>query len=140
MAGFFTDPYAENLLDYYWGGVDPIPDTPPVTWYVGLFTTMPDPDGTGGVEAAWTGYARVASTNDLTEWPAAAAGLKSNANALDYGSAASGPTSVVGFGFFDDPTVGNLWFAVDVTGGVVVVNNGADAVFPPGSIDLSRCA
>lgn len=140
MAGFFTDDYLDNLLDYYWGGVDPIPDTPPSTWYIALFTTMPGPTGAGAVEAAFSGYARVASTNDLTEWPLAASGLKSNGSSLDYGVAGSGPTSIVGFGFYDDPTVGDLWFAVAVTGGTVVINNGADARFPVGAVDLSRCA
>lgn len=140
MTGFFVDaPYANHLLDYYWGGASPIPDAPPATWYVALFTTMPIPAGTGGVEAAFTGYARVAVTNDLTQWPLAAAGLKSNANDVDYGVAASGPTTILGFGFYDAPTGGNLWFAVTVAGGSVVVNNGANAKFPAGSIDVSRC-
>lgn len=140
MAGFFVEaPYANDLLDYYWGGVDPIPDTPPATWYVALFTTTPDPDGTGGVEAAFTGYARVAVTNDLTEWPAASGGAKANANDVDYGVAASGPTTITAFGFYDDPTVGDLWFVVEVTGGTQVINNGANAKFPPGAIDVSRC-
>lgn len=137
MAGFFTDTYMNTLLDEYWG--DQSPDTPPGTWYLALFTTMPATDGTGGVEAAWSGYARQASTNDPTEWPAAVAGVKSNANPIDYGTAGSGPTSIVGFGFYDDPSAGNLWFAAEVTGGPVVVNDGADAVFEDGAIVIQPC-
>jgi hypothetical protein len=138
MAGFFIDSFMDTLLDEYWGNQSP--DTPPATWYIALFTTMPANDGTGAVEAAWSGYARQASTNDLTEWPAASAGVKSNANVIDYGEAGSGPTSVVGFGFYDDPTAGNLWFAVNATGSPIVVGNGADASFESGAIVIQPCS
>lgn len=140
MAGFFQTDVQDAILDRYWGGGAP---DAPVTWYIALFTTMPDADGTGGVEAAWSGYARAAVTNDATEWPAAAAGVKSNANEIDYGTAGSGPTNVVGFGFYDDPTSvlpAHFWAAVDVTGGTVTINNGADVKFPALAIDLGGCA
>lgn len=137
MAGF-TDTFMNTLLDEYFG--DQPADTPPVTWYVGLFTTNPADDGTGGVEAAWSGYARIAVTNDLTEWPAAAAGAKSNANLLDYGVAGSGPTFITSIGLFDDPAAGNLWYWNPLTGAPITVASGGDATFPPGSVIIGRCA
>lgn len=134
---FLTDAQMDAVLDSYWG------DGSPVTWYIALFTTLPATDGTGGVEAAYTAYARAAVTNDATNWPAAAAGLKSNGTLISYGVAGSGPTVVLGFGFYDHPTLAtpvHLFAVVDLTGAPVTINNGADVDFPIGAIDLTRCA
>lgn len=137
MSGFI-DLRMNELLDEYWGGDTPA--TPPATWYIALFTTAPAADGTGGVEAAFSGYARQASSNDLTEWPAAAAGVKANGSVIDYGVAGSGPTAIVAFGFYDDPTAGDLWFVVPATGSPISIPNAGDASFAVGSIVIDRCA
>jgi hypothetical protein len=136
MAGLI-DSFYDTLLDEYWGNQSP--DTPPATWYIGLFTTNPADDGTGGVEATFTGYTRQAVTNNLTEWPSAVAGIKSNANAVDFGVAGSGPTLVTGIGMWDDPTAGNLWYWNPLTGEPVTIANGGDASFDAGSIVIERC-
>jgi hypothetical protein len=137
MASFLSDDALAVVLDALWGSGTP------ATWYIALFTVAPGTDGSGGTEAAYTAYARAAVTNDATEWPAAAARLKSNANSIPFGVAGSGPTTIVGFGFYDDPTSSlevHFFAYVDVTGGSVVVNNGADVSFPSGAIDLTGCA
>ena len=138
--GFLTDDFLDLVLDALWGDPGDVVWTPPATWYIALFEVMPDTDGTGGTEASYTDYDRAAVANDLTNWPAASAGLKSNAGTISYGVAGSGPTNVVGFGFYDDPTAGDLWAAVELTGAPVTINNGADVSFQPGAIDLTRCA
>ena len=43
----------------------------PATWYFGLSTTTPNDDGTGFTEPSGGGYARVAKTNDATNFPGA---------------------------------------------------------------------
>jgi hypothetical protein len=137
MPAFLSDDQIEAFLDSLWGSGTP------VTWYVALFTVAPGTDGQGGTEASYTDYARASSTNDGTEWPAAAARVKSNANPIDFGVAGSGPSTIVGFGFYDDPTSTlevHFFAYVPVTGGSVVVNNGADVIFQTGSIDLTGCA
>ncbi len=138
---FFQDDVMDAILDDAFGNFS---GNYPVTYYVALMTTTPDPDGTGGVEAAYTDYARFAVSNDPTEFPAAAAGAKSNANEWDYGTAGSGPTTIVSFAFVDDPTApidaSNLYAVVDVTGGTLIVNNGADVKFPAEGVVLTRCA
>ncbi len=142
MTAFFETDNQNAILDTYWGGAAFTP-APPGTWYIALFTTMPAADGSGGVEATFSGYARAAVANDLTQWPAASGGAKSNANEIDYGTAGSGPETIVGFGFYSDPTSvleADFYAAVDVTGGTVVVNNGAIVKFPAGAIDLTGCA
>jgi hypothetical protein len=138
---FLQDDVLNAILDNLWGA-QAYGLTPPDPWYIGLFEVSPDPDGTGGTEASWAGYARVAITNDLTDWPAAVAGLKSNAALIDFGTAGSGPQDVVSFGFFDHPTdpgPGPLWAVVDLTGAPVTINNGAAVSFPISSIDLTGC-
>ncbi len=134
---FFSDDQMDAVLDSVWGS------STPTTWYVALMVVAPGTDGTGGTEASWSGYAAVAVTNDATEWPAAASGLKSNANELDYGSAGSGPSDLVGFAFYDHPTLrlpANFFAYVELTGAPVTVVNGAPVKFPAGNIDLTRCA
>lgn len=43
----------------------------PATWYFGLSTTTPNDDGTGFTEPSGGSYARVAVTNNTTNFPAA---------------------------------------------------------------------
>lgn len=43
----------------------------PATWYLGLSTTAPNDDGTGFTEPVGGAYARVAVTNNATNFPAA---------------------------------------------------------------------
>jgi hypothetical protein len=139
---FLQDDILDGVLDTIFGDAT-WPLVPPGTWYLALLTTLPDPDGTGGVEAAYTDYARLAVSNDLTEWPSAAAGEKSNANLLDFGVAGSGPTVVVGVALLDSPSgsiASSLWYVGDLVGGSVSIANGGDANFQPGAIVISRCA
>lgn len=51
--------------------------TPPATVYVALYTAPPT-DAGGGTEVATGSYARVAVTNNATNWPAAVNGVKRN--------------------------------------------------------------
>jgi hypothetical protein len=54
----------------------------PATWYVALSTTTPNDDGTGFTEPVGGAYARVAVTNNATNWPAAttSSGVTTKAN------------------------------------------------------------
>jgi hypothetical protein len=70
--------YANEILDYLFGSGSP------ATLYVALYTSAPNSDGTGGTEVAGGSYARAAVTNNSTNFPAAAAGVKSNANAINF--------------------------------------------------------
>jgi hypothetical protein len=141
MSSFLQDDVMDAVLDQIWGGGAGAGY--PVTYYVALMTTTPDPDGTGGVEATYTDYARFAVTNDATEFPGAVAGVKTNANEWDFGVAGSGPTTIHSVAFLDHPTdpvsATTLWASVDVTGGSLVINNGADVKVQAGALDLTRC-
>lgn len=54
----------------------------PATWYFGVSTTAPNDDGTGFTEPVGGSYARVAKTNNVTNFPAAAtvSGVSSKTN------------------------------------------------------------
>ena len=60
-----SQPRLRALLDADFGSGTP------ATWYLAAFLTMPAADGTGGVEPAVGSYARVAVTNNGTNWPVA---------------------------------------------------------------------
>lgn len=77
------------------------------TGYLGLFTAAPGVAG-GGTEVAGGSYARIAVTNDATNWPNAVAGAKSNAVALAFAAATGTWGSVTHVGIFDALTAGNL--------------------------------
>ncbi len=141
MPAFLEDDTLADVLDHLWGAV--AAPAAPATWYIALFTVAPGTDGSGGTEASYTAYARAPVTNDATEWPNTISRVKSNANDIDFGVAGSGPTSIVGFGFYDDPTSvleANFFAYVPVTSPPVVINNGADVKFLAGDIDLTGCA
>ena len=100
-----------KLLDHVFGGVT-TPYTPPATLYVGLSSTTPAEDGTGITEPSGGGYARVAVTNNATNWPAATVpGTKSNGTVITFAPASA--TWLAGVNLtrglvFDAVTGGNL--------------------------------
>ena len=86
--------YANEILDYLFGSGSP------ATLYIGLYTDAPNADGTGGTEVAGGSYARAAVTNNATNWPAAALGVKQNANAITFATASANWGTVESAGVF----------------------------------------
>lgn len=87
--------------------------TSPGTVYLALYSTAPTGYGTGGTEFDGTtepGYARLAVTNNSTNFPASSGGSKTLGTNQTF-AANSGGTSwanAVAFGIFDASTAGNL--------------------------------
>ena len=80
------------------------------TVYLALFTTLPTAL-TGGTEVSYTGYARVAKTNNATNFPDTDnTGQKTNGTAIVFPERAAGGSTpeIVGFGWFDAAVGGNL--------------------------------
>lgn len=90
-----SEDYANEILDYLFGSGSP------ATLYFGLYTDLPDPDGTGGTEVTGGSYARASKTNNGTNFPAASGAQKSNANAITFPTATALWGNVVGVGIFD---------------------------------------
>lgn len=100
----FSD-YLENVtLDHILGGSD-FPR--PATVYVAVYTVAPT-DAGGGTEATGGSYARIAVTNNSTNFPAAASGSKTNGTELVFPTATASWGTIVAMGLFDAATGGNL--------------------------------
>lgn len=84
--------------------------------FVALFTTVPDFDGSNGVEVSAAWYARVA--HDEWFFTSAATGLvgRANTSAIDFPNVTVDPVTIVAWGIFDALTGGNL-LAFDATRG-----------------------
>ena len=80
------------------------------TMYFGLSTTTPQIDGTGATEPVGSAYARVAFTNDKTNWGTAASASLTNAAAVTFIESTGSWGSITYVGIWDAATVGNLWF------------------------------
>jgi hypothetical protein len=106
MPGSKSDYLENKLLDLVLGAVAL---SAPATLYVGLFTVSPS-DAGGGTEATGGGYARVAVSNNLTNFPAAVAGVKNNATAFTFPTATLSWGVVLALGIFDAASAGNLLY------------------------------
>lgn len=112
---------AHKLLDHVFGKTT---YTGPTTLYIALFTTMPDADGVGGVEVSGGSYARVASTNDTTNWPNASLRQKKNGADLTFVQASADWGDVVGAGIYDALSSGNLLVFGEFDTPITVLTNG----------------
>ena len=78
-----TNDLENKVLDHILSGTT---YTPVATTFIALYTA--DPGETfAGTEVSGGSYARVSYTNNITNWPAASGGSKSNANVIDFGTA-----------------------------------------------------
>lgn len=137
MAGSFSDFLELELLDHVFGAAA---YSAPATLYVALYTVAPSDSG-GGTEVStgvWTNYARVAVTNNATNFPAASGGAKANGTAIDFGTATISGTApvVVAVGILDASSAGNLLAWADLTANKTIDNS--DAVsFAIGDLDIT---
>ena len=102
MSNAKTDYLEDELLDHV---LNNLAFTPPAAIYVGLFTTMPIDDGTGGVEVTGSSYAR-----ESVIFTVASAGQVSNNGAVTFTQATALWGTVLGMGLFDALTSGNLLY------------------------------
>ena len=105
MSGFKSTYTCNKVLDLIFGGQG---WTPPATLYCALFTVMPNAAGAGATEVTGGSYARVAVTNNLTNFPAAGSAQKQNGALIDFGTPSAAWGTVVGAGWYDASTGGNL--------------------------------
>ena len=108
----------------------------PATYYVAAFSAAPGPGS--NTELTGNAYARVAVTNNTTNFPV---GSGSNPFTLTNGTAIAFPTAttanwapVVGIGIYDASTSGNLIAWCPIATATVVV--GATLTIPIGGLTL----
>lgn len=132
MAGSFADYLEDEILDHIFGGGD---YTRPGTLYAALYTVAPTDSG-GGTEVSGGSYARVAITNNSTNFPASSGGAKSNGTAITFPTATGNWGTVVAFGLFDASSSGNLLVWGDLTTSKSVTT-GDTASFAIGELDIT---
>jgi hypothetical protein len=125
MAGSKSDYLESALLNHVLGATA---YTAPATVYVAAFTVVPT-DAGGGTEVVTTGgtlYARVAVTNNTTNWPAATGtspATKTNGTAINFPVAGASWGTVVAAGIFDAASGGNLLYWGDLTASKAIAAN-----------------
>ena len=133
MAGSKSDFLENEVLDHVLGNAA---YSAPATVYAALFTSSPS-DAGGGTEVATGSYARVAITNNATNWPAAAGGSKSNGTAITFPTATANWGTIVAVGIFDASTGGNLLFWATLTNSRTVFTSDV-LTFPAGSFIVTE--
>jgi hypothetical protein len=133
MANNITTFLAHELLDHVFGAAT---YTPPATLYFALFTVAPAIDGTGGTEVSGTAYARVAVTNNATNFPAAASRLKSNGTAVTFPESGGSWGTAVSVCVMDASSGGNM-LAKSNTVSYAVGAAGITVNFAVGALDFT---
>lgn len=132
--GSFGDFLELELLDHVFGNAA---YTAPATVHVALYTVTPTDASASGTEVTGGSYARVAVTNNATNWPAAAAGAKANGTAITFPAPTANWGTVVAFAIYDAASAGNqlAWGALTVS---KTVNSGdAAPSFAVGDLDIT---
>jgi len=130
----FTDFLENELLDHVFSAAVFVA---PVTTYIGLSTTTPTDAGGNITEpSGGAGYARVAKTNNVTNWPAAVGGLKENGTTVDFPTATGAWGTVTHFFIADAASGGNI-LATGALTTPKTIDNGDTASFAVGDIDIT---
>lgn len=93
---------ANALLDYMFGQTGSY--TVPATYYIALSTTTPTDAGTNVTEPSGNAYARVAVTNNSTNFPAASSRAKSNGTAITFPVATGSWGTITHFAIYKHAT------------------------------------
>ena len=103
----------------------------PATWYFAVSTTVPNDDGTNITEPSGGSYARVAVTNNTTNFPAASttSGVtsKTNGTNITFPNPTANWGVIVAYAIFDASSGGNARY-VDPLDSAITVNSGATPV------------
>lgn len=131
----FSTVQDNKFLDELFGGVNFVP---PATVYIGLSTSTPAKAGTGVTEPSGNAYARVAVTNNTTNFPNAAGGSKSNGTAITFAEAtgAWGGGNITHFVAYDAITGGTFLGFGSITTPKTIVS-GDTANFPVGTLTFT---
>lgn len=100
---------ANLLLNKIFGGSE-FTWTPPATYYVGLSTTTINADGTGKTEPSGMAYARVAVTNNKTNFGMASNGALTNLTAITFPESSGDWGTITHIFIADAATSGNILY------------------------------
>lgn len=136
MAGSKSNYLENEVLNHVLGG----PDFPrPGTIYLALSTSAYSDSATGSSmsEVTGGGYARVAVTNDATNWPNATGGQKDNGEVFTFPAATGNWGTVQSFYIVDASSGGNILYGADLTVSRTIAS-GDTASFAVGAIVITE--
>lgn len=126
--------YLENeLLDHVFANAA---YTAPATLYLALSTADPTDDGSGIAEPSGGSYARLAVTNNLTNWPAASGGSKSNGADFTFATATASWGVISHMAIYDAVTGGNMLAHAALTSSKTI-DNGDTVIFETGNLTIT---
>jgi hypothetical protein len=134
--GRLSDTYANLVLDLIFSKAT---NNAAATYYIGLSSTTPTNTGTNVTEPSGGSYARVAVTNNATNFPAATGRAKSNGTVIVFPTATAdwaAGADMTHFVIYDALTAGNFvaWGALTTPAPVL---SGTQASFAVGDLDLT---
>lgn len=131
MSGW-TDGEEQDILEYWFAGTA----LPNSATHIGLFTTVPIDNATGGVEASGGSYAREALARNGTNWGSSSGGAPSQIQSLvdlTFTEATASWGTVVAWGYFTALSAGTLLFFGELDTNKAI-DNGDTAKFVAGSL------
>jgi hypothetical protein len=130
MAAFMSNYTIDALIAWRRGTTFPVV---PANIFAAAFTVKPAADGTGGTEVTGGSYARVQIATAAGSWTAPATVSTNrqtkNNTAVNFVTATANWGTVVGIGWYDASSAGNLLWYEDLTSSQTV-NNGFQLTFP----------
>lgn len=133
MPGSKSDYLENKVLDHILGNTA---YAAPATVYFALYTVAPSDSG-GGTEVSGGAYARVAVTNNATNFAAASGGLKRNSTVITWPTATASWGTVVAVGVLDASAAGNLLFWSTLATNKTV-DNGDTVSIPVNSFSITE--
>lgn len=141
MAGNKSAYYERAILDM---GLSAIAFTPPATLYLALSTSSFSTSATGSamneVSSAATGYARVAITANLTNFPAATGSnpaTKSNGTVFTFPTATASWGTILSAYLCDAATGGSILYGADLTASKTI-QTGDTATYAVGALTITE--
>ena len=131
--GSFGNYLELEILDHIFGAAA---YSAPATLHVGLSTADPTDDASGIAEPVGGSYARVAVTNNATNFPAAVGGAKANGTAITFPTATGSWGVCTHFFISDDPSAGNMLAHGTLTASKTI-DSGDTASFAIGDLDIT---
>lgn len=111
----------------------------PTAIYVGLFTTMPSEDGTGGVEVSGGSYVRIQCGPGDSYWttPTSGNGAYINTAIIQFPLPTANWGDVAGYGLFSAASSGTLYISKTFTAPVTISLGDPAPAFSIGAITVT---
>lgn len=135
MASGLSDYFEDAVLGHLFGNAAL---SVPGTYYIGLWTATLSDSSTGSTAGEPSGgsYARVAVTNNGSNWDAVSGGATANTNLIAFPMATASWGTITDVGICDASTAGNM-IAYASLNSSVTVSQYDTVLFQPGDLDIT---